>query len=95
MRVDRGKWRQGSDKEDENKKEEEEDEGAYGSISPIPWDDLAKEDELAGGDASLGRPFPFHAREGEPSEPTEMGHVVPSEPFEQRYGLKWQRANEA
>jgi hypothetical protein len=34
VRVDRGKWRQGSDKEDENKKEEEEDEGAYGSTSP-------------------------------------------------------------
>jgi hypothetical protein len=79
--------------EKEDEEDEEEEEGAYGSMSPIPREDLADEDELTGGDASLGGPFLFHVREGEPSEPTKMGHAVPSGPSEQRDGSKRQRAD--
>jgi hypothetical protein len=90
-RLDRGKRRQGSDKEDE----EEEEEGAYGSASLIPWEDLADEDVPAGGDASLGGPFPFHVGEDTPSEPMETGRAAPSGPSEQRDGSKRQCADEA
>jgi hypothetical protein len=51
-------------------------------MSPISWEDLANEEERAGGDASLAGPFPFHEREDEPSESTVAGHFAPSEPSE-------------
>jgi hypothetical protein len=56
----------------------EEEEGAYGSASPIPWEDLADEEEPVGGDASLLGPFPFHEREDAPSELTMVVHSAPS-----------------
>jgi hypothetical protein len=75
--------------------EEKEEEGAYGSESPIQWDNLAGEDEPAGNSSSLAGPFPFHEREDAPLEPTEMGHSAPSGPSEQREGTKRPRADEA
>jgi hypothetical protein len=52
-------------KEEEDKVEdEEEEEGAYGSRSPIQWDNLADEDELAGGGSSSQAMGPFLYHEG-------------------------------
>lgn len=64
-------------------------------MSPIPWEDLADEVTPAGGDASLGGPYPFHIGEGEPSELMETGSTAPSGPSEHRDGSKLQRADEA
>jgi hypothetical protein len=63
-------------------------------VSPIPWVDLADEEEPVGDDASLGGPFLFHVGEDVPSEPA-AGHSIPSEPSKQREGSKGPRANEA
>jgi hypothetical protein len=83
------------EEEDKEEEEEEEEEGAYSSASPIPWVDLADEEEPSGGDASLGGPFPLRIRGDAPSELTEAGHFIPSEPSEQREGLKQPCTNEA
>jgi len=42
VKLQQGKQRQGLSEEEEEEEEEEEDDG---SMSPIPWDDLATEDE--------------------------------------------------
>jgi hypothetical protein len=60
--------------------EEEEEVGAYGSGSPIPWEDLAGEDGPVGDNASLRGPFPFHAEEDMPLGPTEVELPVSSRP---------------
>jgi hypothetical protein len=78
------------EEEDETNDEEE----AYGSVSPIPWEDLADEKELVGGDVSLVGPFPFHEREDMHSELIVAGHSTLSELFEQREGLKRPHADE-
>jgi hypothetical protein len=95
--LDRGKRRQGSKEEEdeEEEDEEEEEEGAYGSTSPIPWEDPANEGEPAGGDASLGGPFPSHPGEDAPLEPAKMGHSIPSGRSEPRESSKRPHANEA
>lgn len=82
------------DKEEEHEEEEEE-EGASGSASPVPWEDLADEGEPVGSDVSRGGPFPFHAGEDAPREPTETGHPALSGPSEQKEGSKWPCADEA
>jgi hypothetical protein len=62
--LDRGKWCQGLEEEDKTDEEEEE---AYSSASPIPWKDLAdEEEEPTGGDVPLAGPFPLHEREDVP-----------------------------
>jgi hypothetical protein len=52
-------------------------------------------EDLAGGGASLGGPFPYHVGEDTPLESIEAGHSVPSVPSEQREGSKQPCANEA
>jgi hypothetical protein len=96
VRLDQKKRRQGSEeKEDEKEEEEEEEEGAYSSSSPTPWVDLADKEELAGGGASRGGPFPFHAEEDAPPESTGVGQSAPSEPCEKREDSKRPCADEA
>jgi hypothetical protein len=68
--------------------DEELEEGAYSSTSPIPWEDLGEDEELAGGDASLAGPFPFHEMEDAPLGTIKAGRSAPSEPSEQREGSK-------
>jgi hypothetical protein len=80
--------------EDEEEEEEKEEEGAYGSVSPNPWVDLADKEEPTGDDASLGGPFPFYIGEDAPLEPTEVDHPIPSKLSKQREGSKWPRADE-
>jgi hypothetical protein len=63
--LDLGKRHQGSEEEEEEEEGEEE-EGAYSSGLPIPWEDLANKDGLAGGNASLGDPSCFMWRRKHP-----------------------------
>jgi hypothetical protein len=83
------------EEEDKTNDEDEEEEGAYNSMLPIPWEDLADEDEPTSGGASLAGPFPFHKREEAPSEPTVVGHFALFKPSKQREGLKRPCVDEA
>ena len=79
VKLQRGKRRQGSSKEEEEEVEEEEDDG---SMSPIPWDDLATGDEDPPS-PQVG-PLLRHAmgQEGDdvPLEPAESKRLAPSKP---------------
>jgi hypothetical protein len=56
--LDRGKWCQGLEEEEDKTDNEEEE--AYDSASPTPWNDLVdEEEEPTGGDVPLAGPFPF------------------------------------